>query len=68
MDVIKDIGTVNGTIVAPTFLAGSWLWNNLGPAWSFRASAISGLIAVSIFWLGVKEPPRKRCMEEIVSE
>jgi MFS family permease len=63
--VMGTIGTITGTIAAPASLAGSWLWNNLAPVWPFRASAIVGLIAVSIFWFGVKEPPRKEYVEVV---
>ncbi len=66
--VMGTIGTITGTIAAPASLAGSWLWNNLGPIWPFRASAIIGLIGVTIFWLGVKEPPKKLYIEELSSE
>ncbi|MCW4013599.1 MAG: MFS transporter [Candidatus Bathyarchaeota archaeon] len=63
--VMGTIGTITGTIAAPASLAGSWLWNNLGPVWPFRASALVGLVAVSIFWVGVKEPPRRQYIEII---
>lgn len=66
--VMGTIGTITGTIAAPASLAGSWLWNNLGPVWPFRASALAGLVAVSIFWVGVKEPPRRRYVEIIDQE
>jgi MFS family permease len=61
--VMGTIGTITGTIAAPASLAGSWLWNNLGPVWPFRGSALIGLLGLSIFWLGVKEPPRKNQIE-----
>jgi MFS family permease len=63
--VMGTIGTITGVVAAPASLAGSWLWNNLGPIWPFRASAITGLIAVALFMVGVEEPPRKK--EEPVS-
>ena len=66
--VMGTIGTITGTIAAPASLAGSWLWNNLGPVWPFRASALAGLVAVSIFWVGVKEPPRRHYVEIIDQE
>ena len=66
--VMGTIGTITGTIAAPASLAGSWLWNNLGPVWPFRASALAGLVAVSIFWVGVKEPPRRHYVEIIDKE
>ncbi|HHL41321.1 MAG TPA: MFS transporter [Candidatus Bathyarchaeota archaeon] len=66
--VMGTIGTITGTIAAPASLAGSWLWNNLGPVWPFRASALAGLVAVGIFWVGVKEPPRRRYVEIIDQE
>ena len=66
--VMGTIGTITGTIAAPASLAGSWLWNNLGPVWPFRASFVAGLIAVSIFWIGVKEPPRRQYVEIIDQE
>jgi MFS family permease len=58
--VMGTIGTITGVVAAPASLAGSWLWNNLGPIWPFRASAITGLIAVALFMVGVEEPPRKK--------
>lgn len=66
--VMGTIGTITGTIAAPASLAGSWLWNNLGPVWPFRASALAGVVALSIFWVGVKEPPRKAYVEVIDQE
>ena len=66
--VMGTIGTITGTIAAPASLAGSWLWNNLGPVWPFRVSAIIGLISVTIFWLGVKEPPKQQNIEDLSSE
>jgi MFS family permease len=54
--VMGTIGTITGVVAAPASLAGSWLWNNHGPIWPFRASAITGLVSVAIFILGVKEP------------
>jgi MFS family permease len=58
--VMGTIGTITGVVAAPASLAGSWLWNNLGPVWPFRASAITGLVAVGIFMIGVKEPKRDK--------
>jgi MFS family permease len=58
--VMGTIGTITGVVAAPASLAGSWLWNNLGPVWPFRASALTGLVSVAIFMLGVKEPPRNK--------
>jgi MFS family permease len=58
--VMGTIGTITGVVAAPASLAGSWLWNNLGFIWPFRASAIIGLIAVALFMIGVKEPPKKK--------
>ncbi len=58
--VMGTIGTITGVVAAPASLAGSWLWNNLGPIWPFRASAVTGLIAVALFMVGVEEPPRKK--------
>jgi MFS family permease len=63
--VMGTIGTITGVVAAPASLAGSWLWNNLGPIWPFRASALTGLIAVSLFIVGVKEPPRKKLRKTI---
>lgn len=57
--VMGTIGTITGVVAAPASLAGSWFWNNLGPVWPFRASAVIGLIAVGIFMVGVKEPPKE---------
>ena len=58
--VMGTIGTITGVVAAPASLAGSWLWNNLGPVWPFRASAITGLVAVGLFMIGVKEPKRDK--------
>jgi len=58
--VMGTIGTITGVVAAPASLAGSWLWNNLSPIWPFRASAITGLISVALFMVGVEEPPRKK--------
>ena len=58
--VMGTIGTITGVVAAPASLAGSWLWNNLGPVWPFRASAITGLVAVGLFIIGVKEPPKTK--------
>lgn len=58
--VMGTIGTITGVVAAPASLAGSWLWNNLGPIWPFRASAVTGLVAVGLFMAGVKEHPRKK--------
>lgn len=58
--VMGTIGTITGVVAAPASLAGSWLWNNLGPVWPFRASALTGLVAVGLFMIGVKEPKRDK--------
>jgi MFS transporter, DHA1 family, multidrug resistance protein len=58
--VMGTIGTITGVVAAPASLAGSWLWNNLGPVWPFRASAVTGLVAVGLFMIGVKEPKRDK--------
>lgn len=58
--VMGTIGTITGVVAAPASLAGSWFWNHLGPVWPFRASAVIGLIAVGIFMVGVKEPPKEK--------
>lgn len=58
--VMGTIGTITGVVAAPASLAGSWLWNNLGPIWPFRASAVTGLVAVGLFMAGVKEHPMKK--------
>jgi len=63
--VMGTIGTITGVVAAPASLAGSWLWNNLGPIWPFRASAVTGLVAVGLFMVGVKEPPRKKVEKTI---
>ena len=58
--VMGTLGTITGVIATPAALAGSWLWNQLGPVWPFRVSALTGLISVVIFIAGVREPLEKK--------
>ncbi len=62
--VMGTIGTLTGIVAAPSSIIGGWLWQNYSPQLPFQLSMVVGLISASIFWVGVKEPPRKKLEPE----
>jgi MFS family permease len=57
--VMGTIGTLTGIVAGPSSIIGGWLWQTYTPQLPFQISAIVGLIAALIFWLGVREPTQE---------
>ena len=53
------IGTLTAVVAAPSSVIGGWLWENYYPQLPFQLSAVIGLSAAAVFWVGVKEPKEK---------
>lgn len=52
------IGTFTAVVAAPSSVIGGWLWETFYPQLPFELSAIIGLAAAAVFWLGVREPDK----------
>jgi len=52
------IGTLTAVVAAPSSVIGGWLWETFYPQLPFQLSAVVGLVAAAVFWLGVNEPER----------
>ncbi len=52
------IGTLTAVVAAPSSVIGGWLWETFYPQLPFQLSAVIGLVAAAVFWLGVNEPER----------
>ena len=52
------IGTLTAVVAAPSSVLGGWLWETFYPQLPFQLSAVIGLVAAVVFWLGVHEPER----------
>lgn len=53
------IGTLTAVVAAPASIIGGWLWETFYPQLPFELSAVVGLVAAAVFWVGVKEPENK---------
>ncbi len=52
------IGTLTAVVAAPSSVLGGWLWETFYPQLPFQLSAVIGLVAAAVFWLGVNEPEK----------
>jgi MFS family permease len=52
------IGTLTAVVAAPSSVLGGWLWETFYPQLPFQLSAVIGVVAAAIFWLGVQEPEK----------
>ena len=52
------IGTLTAIVAAPSSVLGGWLWETFYPQLPFHLSAVIGLAAAAVFWLGVNEPEK----------
>ena len=52
------IGTLTAVVAAPSSVLGGWLWETFYPQLPFQLSAVIGLVAAAVFWLGVHEPEK----------
>ncbi|HUS78904.1 MAG TPA: MFS transporter [Patescibacteria group bacterium] len=56
------IGTLTAVVAAPSSVLGGWLWETFYPQLPFQLSAVIGLVAAAVFWVGVHEP--EKALEE----
>jgi len=56
------IGTLTAVVAAPSSVIGGWLWETFYPQLPFQLSAVVGLVAAAVFWIGVHEP--EKALEE----
>ena len=56
--VMGTMGTLSGLVATPSSWIGGYLWDAISPQTPFYVTLVLGLIGTTIFYFGVKEPPR----------